>query len=95
MGCKTAEGGSTLEADGIMGLTRPEPGKAQPYYEALYDQYQVKKKMVSLCYGMEGGQIVYGGYDTSKHLNSPDQIVWVNNIDRYFWTTSYEKMLVG
>lgn len=37
MGCKTHEGGDTLDSDGIMGLTRPEPGKAVPYYEALYD----------------------------------------------------------
>ena len=55
MGCKTHEGGSSLEADGIMGMTRPEPGKAKPYYQALFEQGITPKLMYSLCYGISGG----------------------------------------
>lgn len=83
-GCTTRESEGFLDTDGILGLTRPFAGRrAEPIYETYFNFGYIQRLEFTLCYGIEGGFMQYGGYlDDARMIGSH---VWVPVENVFFW----------
>jgi hypothetical protein len=98
-GCANKETGEFFnqQADGIIGFGSEElrENSSNPPNIIETEKYEnrIKEKSFSLCFGHNGGELTFGGWNSYLHLNGDDpkrfSTIKTDSLGKYAWSSQY------
>jgi hypothetical protein len=98
-GCADKETGEFFnqKADGIIGfgseILKPNSSNPPNIIETEKFENRIKEKEFSLCFGHNGGELSFGGWNSWLHLENDDpqrfNVIETKSLGKYAWSSQY------